>query len=220
MRVPFDAPATNGRQFIELTREIATAILRTVEAGWTLASQSPDINADAGEVAMTERLREGMRSALHSGQFSWGRTMVVLLGTESRSRPEVLFPDGRTDIPIMLIEIFFQFREHDPHAIIECKRLAGTDSRLCREYVVEGIDRFQTGKYASNHSTGFMVGYLVAGSATDAVTGINRYLNGKRRLNEELNRSNLIDEPWVRKSRHPRSGNLSIEIHHAFLEIA
>ena len=219
MRVPFDVPANNGRQFVELASEITTTILRTVEAGWTLASQSLDVNADAREVPMTERLRDGMRSALNSGKFSWGRTMAVLPGTESRSRPDVLLPDGRTDISILLIQTFSQLGEHDPHAIIECKRIAGGTSQLCREYVVEGIDRFRTGKYASNHSAGFMVGYLVADSATDAVTGINRYLNSKRRLDEELNRSNLIDEPWVRKSRHPRSGTLPIEIHHAFLKI-
>ena len=219
MKVPFDVPATNGRQFIELACEIATAILRTVEAGWTLASQSPDVNVDAGEVTMTELLRDGMRSALNSGKFSWSRTMVVLPGTESRSHQEVLFPDGRTDIPIMLFDIFSSSGEHDPHAIIECKRLAGTDSRLCREYVVEGIDRFRTGKYAGNHSTGFMVGYLVAGSAANGVTRINHYLNGKKRQDETLKRSNLISEPWVWGSSHPRSSDAQpIEIHHTFLK--
>ncbi len=219
MRVPFDVPATNGRQFIDLAPEIATTILRTVEAGWKLASQSLDVNADAREVAITERLRDGMRSALNSGEFPWGQTMVVFPGTESRSRPDVLLPDGRTDIPILLIEIRLRFGEHDPHAIIECKRIAGGDSRLCREYVKEGIDRFRNGKYAGNHSTGFMVGYLVAGSAAAAVAGINHYLNSKRRLDEELKRSNLIDEPWVWRSSHRRSNTPPIEMHHAFLKI-
>ena len=219
MRVPFDVPTNNGRQFIDLTSEITTTIMRTVEAGWTLALQSPDIGADAGEVAMTERLRDGMRSALKSGQFLWGSTMVVLPGTESRSRPEVRVPDGRTDIPIMLIQIFFRFGEHDPHAIIECKRIAGGNSRLCREYVVEGMDRYRSGKYAGNHSTGFMVGYLIAGSVVDAVGDINNYLNDRSRQNENLKRSNLISEPWVWSSSHPRSGTSPIEIHHAFLKI-
>ena len=217
MRVPFGVPANNGRQFIELAYEITTTILRTVEAGWALASQSTDINADANEVMMTERLRDGMRDALNRGTFS--KTIIVLPGTESRSNPDVLLPDGRTDIPILLIEIFFRFREHDPHAIIECKRIAGGNSQLCREYVVAGIDRFRTGKYASNHSNGFMVGYLIAGSVADAVTGINRYLNGKKRLDEELKRSNLVDELWVWRSSHPRSGTLPIEMHHAFLKV-
>ena len=217
MRVPFDAHATNGRQFIELAREIATAILRTVEAGWALASQSPDVNADANEVVMTERLRDGMRDALNRGTFP--KTMIVLPGTESRSSPDVLLPDGRTDIPILLIEIFSRFGEHNPHAIIECKRIAGDDSRLCREYVVEGIDRFRTGKYAGNHSTGFIVGYLIAGYAPAAAGGINDYLNGRNRHDENLKQSNLVSEPWVWRSSHRRSNPPPIEMHHAFLKI-
>ena len=215
MKLPRDVPATIGRRFINLQHKIVTAILRTVEAGWVRAS--PNVNADANEVVMTERLREGMRSALRG--TPWSKNMIVLPGTESRSRQEVPRPDGLTDIPILLIQIFSRFGEHDPHAIIECKRIAGGNSRLCREYVIAGIDRFQTGKYAGNHSTGFMVGYLIAGSASAAVDGINNYLNGKKRGTEHLERSTLIDEPWVWRSSHPRSTPPPIEIHHAFLKI-
>ena len=219
MKLPRDAPATIGRRFINLQHKIVTAILRTVEAGWALASQWPDVNADADEVVMTERLRDGMRDALNRGTFPRSKTMIVLPGTESRSHQEIPLPDGRTDIPILLIEIRMRFGEHDPHAIIECKRIAGGNSRLCRKYVVAGIDRFQTGKYAGNHSTGFMVGYLIAGSASAAVNGINNHLNRKKRGTEHLERSTLIDEPWVWGSRHPRSNPPPIEIHHAFLKI-
>ena len=217
MKLPRDAPATIGRRFINLQHKIVTAILRTVEAGWALASQWPDVNADADEVVMTERLRDGMRDALRG--TPWSKNMIVLPGTESRSRQEVPLPDGRTDIPILLIRIFSRLGEHDPHAIIECKRIAGGKSQLCRKYVVAGINRFQTGKYAGNHSTGFMVGYLIAGSASSAVDGINKYLNGKGRHDENLERSNLVSESWVWGSRHPRSDPPPIEIHHAFLKI-
>lgn len=218
MKLPRDAPATIGRRFINLQHKIVRAILRTVEAGWVHASQWSDVNTDAYEVVMTERLRDGMRDALHG--TPWSKNMIVLPGTESRSRQKVLLPDGRTDIPILLTKIFSQSGEHDPHAIIECKRIAGNAPRLCREYVVAGIDdRFRTGKYAGNHSTGFMVGYLIAGSASAAVAGINNYLNGKKRGTEHLERSTLIDEPWVWGSSHPRSNTPPIEIHHAFLKI-
>ena len=126
---------------------------------------------------MTERLRDGMRTALSSGELPWTRTLVVLPGTESRSRPEVLRPDGRTDISILWIEIFLRFGEHDPHAIIECKRIAGADSGLCREYVVEGIDRFRTGKYAANHATeDSWPGISSPATQPAAVQGINQVL--------------------------------------------
>ena len=222
MRLPRDVPVVADRSFIELGSEISAAILRTVEAGWALALNSPDVNADAAEVPMTERLRDGMRSALNGGELPWGRTMVVLPGTESRSRPDVLLPDGRTDIPILCIEIFFRSGEHDPHAIIECKRIAGDDTHLCREYVVNGIDRFRTGKYAGNHAAGFMAGYLIAGDASTAAHGVNRYLNAGRknhasRHGENLKPSPLVAEPWAWASHHPREAAPAVALHHAFL---
>ena len=220
MNLPLDGPATRGRQPIDLGPDIASTILRTVEAGWILALQSPDVNTDAGEVEITEQLRDGMRCVLKSGHFPWSESMAVLPGTESRSRPEVLVPDGRIDIPILLIEILHRFGEHDPHAIIECKRIAGDNTDLCREYVVKGIDRFRIGKYSGNHSIGFMAGYLIAGDANAAVLRINRYLNSKSRCAENLKPSNLISESWVWGSSHPRTTNSPIELHHAFLAFA
>ncbi len=217
MNLPFGEPVATGHQFIELAHEVATAILRTVEVGWALGSKSPDANTDVGEVEITERLRDGMRQALRLGRMPWGKTMVVLPGTESRSRPDMLVPDGRTDIPILSIEIFRRFGEHDPHAIIECKRVDGNSAYLCREYVTEGIDRFRTGKYSGNHSTGFMVGYLLAGDEQMAATGINSILTRKSRYNENLKPSGLVVESWAWGSLHPREGTSPIELHHAFL---
>jgi len=214
MKLPRDVQITDGSDFIDLNPEISAAILRTIKAGWAIASQWPDVNTEAYEVVMTERLRDGMRDALPG--TPWSKNMIVLSGIESRSRQEVPQPDGLIDIPILLTKIF---PGHDPHAIIECKRIAGNDSQLCREYVVEGIDRFRTGKYAGNHSTGFMVGYLIVGSDSAAVAGINKHLNGKKRHAENLKRSDLISEPWVWGSSHPRSNTPPIEIHHAFLKI-
>ena len=216
MKLPFDVNATAGRRFINLGPDIATAILRTVEVGWTFALRSSDVNADTGEVGITERLRDGMRYALDSGILPW-KTMIVLPGTESRSSRDVPLPDGRTDISIQCIEIFVRFRVHDPHAIIECKRVAGNNAHLCREYVVEGIDRFRTGQYSNNHSTGFMIGYLIEGDATAVANCINNYLNRKSRYDENLKPSDIVAEPWVWASCHPRKRTSPIALYHAFL---
>lgn len=217
MKLPLDDSATSGRQFIDLERDIATTILRTIEDGWGLALRSLDVNTDTGEVELTERLRDGMRRVLKSGSPLWGKKMVVLPGTESRSHPDVLVPDGRPDIPIFSIEIFHRFGEHDPHAIIECKRIDGNNTYLCREYVVEGIDRFRKGKYSGNHSTGFMIGYLISGGAKAAVTGINNNLNRTSRSKENLKPSGLVAESWVWASCHPRDGTSPIKLYHTFL---
>jgi len=87
-----------------------------------------EVYKTSGEVALTERLRDGMRQALKSSP--WNQMFVVLAGMESRSSKAVLIPDGRTDIPILMIEIFLRHGVHDPHAIIECKRIAGSDAHL------------------------------------------------------------------------------------------
>lgn len=217
MNLPSKTSARAGRPFIELGNVIAGSIVQTVKAGWCLARKSPELHAGKSEVEITEQLRDAMRSVLNSGRFPWGSTMIVLTGAESRSETDVPIPDGLTDIPIMLIEIFLRYGEHDPHAIIECKRISGHDSRLCREYVNEGIDRFKTGKYASNHSNGFMAGYVIAGDSLAAASGINSQLNKKSRRSETLCRSNISNRPWSWRSRHPRTGGAPIKLHHSFL---
>ena len=220
--LPSGVPLITARPFVSLRPYVAGAILRTVAAGWTVALPSADVHAGATETAMAERPRDGMRHAWNSGNLPWSRNMVVLPGTESRSRSEVLLPDGRTDIPILWIEIFVHFGEHDPHAIIECKRIAGSNARLCREYVVEGIERCRSGKYAANHAAGFMAGYLISGNASAAAKGVNKYLNsprGKRKpcKDENLALSSLVGRSWAWASRHPRTTPPAIELHHAFL---
>ncbi|WP_144409230.1 hypothetical protein [Pseudoxanthomonas suwonensis] len=213
MRIPYDAPAPLGKEFIELAPEVTAAILLTLVAGWKHAVASTDAHANAGEVLITERLRDGMRSTLKSGSLPWAKTMVILPGTESRSSAAVL-PDGRTDIPIMLIEIFVRTQEHDPHAIIECKRISGSDTHLCREYVVEGIDRFRTGKYGYNHAIGFMAGYVISGTTDEAVSGVNAYLSRTSRKTEHLALADACDAPtWI--SKHSRPSSSQIALHHA-----
>lgn len=165
---------------------------------------------------MTERLRDGMRSALKG--LPW--KLIVLPGTESRSKSSLMLPDGRTDIPLFMIEVFLRTHEHDPHAIIECKRIAGSDTHLCREYIVEGMDRFAGGKYGENHAVGFMVGYVLSGTPAAAAKGVNAYLSRVSRTADLLVPIAIIDSPtW--ESRHARARPSSpVNLHHAFLGFA
>jgi len=215
LRIPYEPPPPLGREFIQLGPEVVAAILLTLIAGWQQASASSDVNADAGEVLMTERLRDGMRNALKGGAWQ----LIVLPGTESRSKTSVLLPDGRTDIPLMMIEVFLRTQEHDPHAIIECKRIAGSDTHLCREYVVEGVDRFASGKYGENHAVGFMVGYVLSGTSIEAADGVNAYLGRVSRMAEQLQTADIVsDSTWY--SQHGRTQpSEPVELHHAFLTL-
>lgn len=214
MRIPYETPPALGREFIELRPEVVAVILLTLAAGWQRACAAEDVNANAGEVLMTERLRDGMRGALRNSPWK----LIVLPGTESRSKASVVLPDGRTDIPLMLIEVFLRTQEHDPHAVIECKRIAGSDTHLCREYVVEGMDRFVREKYGENHAIGFMVGYVLSGSPSESADGVNAYLRRVSR-SDCLAPSDISDGTW--QSLHARSKpSMPIRLHHAFLGFA
>ena len=215
MRIPYEPPPPLGREFIQLGPEVVAAIVLTLIAGWQRASASSDVNADAGEVLITERLRDGMRNALKGGAWQ----LIVLPGTESRSKTSVLLPDGRTDIPLMMIEVFLRTQEHDPHAIIECKRIAGSDTHLCREYVVEGVDRFVSGKYGENHAVGFMVGYVLSGTSNGAADGVNAYLGRVSRMAEQLQTADIVsDSTWYSQHGRPQSSE-PVGLHHAFLTL-
>ena len=221
MNIPYGPPAALGTEFVELSPDVIAAIMLTLLDGWSHAVAFPDVNASAGEVFVTERLRDGMRRALKTPGHAWGKTMVVLSGMESRSSPDVVVPDGRTDIPILLIHVFQRLGEHDPHAVVECKRIAGSNAHTCREYVIEGVDRFRSGKYGRHHSVGFMLGYLLSGTAGEAVVGINAHLGRVSRDAEYLEptepAANIVG--WT--SRHPRATSPSpIDLYHSFLDFA
>jgi hypothetical protein len=206
-----------GREYIALAEDVVAAILLTVREGWALAALDRETALD-GEVVMTERLRDGMRQALTSGSLAWGKSFIVALGMESRSTPDVITPDGRTDIPLYVVEVFLRHAEHDPHAIIECKRLDGSDTYLCREYVVEGVDRFRSGKYAENHASGFMAGYLLSGDAQSAAAGVNAYLGRVKRSDEQIVLSPVVEHPAFWRSEHARSVDRpAVAIHHVLL---
>ena len=217
----FDQPSRSifmGRTFLNIHRARCDAILQLLDEGWRRVSECPEVNPAAGEVEITERLRDRLRKVLADEVARWGKSIWVLPGTESRSTPSARRPDGLTDIPIAFTEIREEYDEHDPHAIIECKRIAGGRKDLCRLYVVEGIDRFKTGKYAGSHVVGFMAGYLLSDGPQCATHGVNRYLTCKGRQGECLQSCTIRDEPWARSSVHRRpNAMVPITLHHAFL---
>ena len=210
MKLPTEEGNVAGEP-IELGPDLIATILRVIEEGWARANAMGATATDL-ERPLTERLRCGMRTAKCRPE-----SVVVQRGTESLSSQAALVPDGLTDIPLFLLEVYFKSSVQDPHAIIECKRIAGTDTDLCREYVVNGIDRFRDGKYSSRHRAAFMVGYVLVGTIDDAAKGIDKYLAGRRRVAEGLVPSTVVAGPWLRESRHQRLAHGLIVLHHAFL---
>ena len=101
---PSPRPGALG-QPIDVGDERRAAVLRILEAGWKRAADHPEVHAGAGEVEITERLRDGMRAALNAKVVPWCKKMTVLPGTESRSSPDAPRPDGRTDVPIFFSDV-------------------------------------------------------------------------------------------------------------------
>ncbi|HLF98553.1 MAG TPA: hypothetical protein VI457_15535 [Methylococcaceae bacterium] len=219
MKIPIGQTIAIGRPYVDLASEIIAVILRVVIEGWAIARQNPKVHPEAMEVPMTECLREGMRQALVS-LSSWNKTLIIAPGAESKSDPEMPIPDGRTDIPIYSWDIFSQTCEHDPHVIIECKRITESDSHLTREYIVEGMDRFRTGKYGGNHGKGFMVGYVLSGKSLPIVASINLFLDKHGRRSEHLKSSTNPGCEGTWTSRHPRAGAMkAIDLLHIMLDV-
>ena len=210
MKLPTEGRNVAG-QLIELGPDLVATVLRVIEEGWAHAKAMGATVTDL-ERPLTERLRCGMRTAK-----SRPESIVVQRGAESLSSQATLVPDGLTDIPLFFLEIYLRSSVQDPHAIIECKRIAGTDTDLCREYVVNGIDRFRDGKYASRHQAAFMVGYVLMGTTDDAANGINKYLAGRKRADDRIVPSTVVVGSWLRESRHQRLAHDLIVLHHAFL---
>lgn len=208
-----------GRDLLDIGQDLAANILRLIGAGWE--RRTPDCGADSGEVQMTKCLREGMIGALKDHVIPSAKKLSVLPGTESWQTKNPRRPAGLTDISIHLSNIREKLDDHGPHAIIECKRVAGDNAGLCRQYVIQGIDRFKEGKYAEGHAIAFMVGYLLSPSVEAAVSRINRFLSTAGREEDRLNPCAVLNKPWTRSSHRSRTTTRKpIDLHHAFLRFA
>ena len=186
--------------------------------GWGRAVVFQERVPSTGEIPLTRCLRAGMIEELNTRRAEWYKMVQVLPGTESWSPAAGARPDGLTDISVCLYDILERYKEHDPHAIVECKRVSEDDAELCRRYVGCGIDRFASGKYGARHTTGFMVGYVISGRACATVSTINRRLSRIKRRAEHLGQSGRTRGAWAWFSRHPRPNpHVPIELHHAFL---
>ena len=150
----------------------------------------------------------------HAVDTSSTRTgLRILPGIEIIPCEDARHAVGLPDITIIVRRL----DGHDPHALIECKRIRADDNKLCSLYVEQGINRYRDGKYGANHAQDFMVGYVLQGDIDDAVAGINRYLTGQSREAESLTESEVLAETWLRQSHHVRKGSWPVRLHHAFL---
>lgn len=102
--------------------------------------------------------------------------------------------------------VIFPYTEQDVFLSIECKRLAKND--LTRLYVVEGVDRFVTGKYGRKSAVGAMVGYIIEGAPEELVNRINVHIERHQGMGHEHRMSLASPIHWLQSvynSDHIRS---------------
>lgn len=103
---------------------------------------------------------------------------------------------GRTDIRFLKVK---EYEGQQVYYTIECKRLDG-HSRLCKEYVDNGIRRYTTGKYPTYLGCNAMLGFVVC--SIDLGSTVNR-INSYLVPNEHLQTLSTVMSPMVRlESQH------------------
>ena len=201
----------------KLKRSRLANILNVIREGWKYAIQTSTFDEGTNEIEMNARLFDGMCDSVGQTGRPWARKLTILEGVHTRSIGASI-PDGVPDISIHMQDLRERLGEHSPHVVIECKRVAENRTDLCTLYVNEGIDRFKNEKYASNHSEGFMVGYVISGTAAGARSCVNSCLTKKARASEQLSASTIFG--WVYTSHHSRTGSQTqITLYHAMLNL-
>lgn len=214
-------------RLLDLGRGPTDLILSLIKSGWDSVCKGGFVHTGCDEREMTELLLNGMRSHLDfpfgsagTSSGAWRKNITVARGTEVVPRMGHLGMQGIPDMGIYFHDIRAWMNYHDPQAVIECKRIAGSRLDLCKLYVQQGIDRFESGKYAGDHSVGFMIGYLLGGSVSFAVERINGCLRDDGRLSEVLLATDSQSSHAVHVSRHERLGfPAPVMIHHTFLRV-
>lgn len=105
---------------------------------------------------------------------------------------------GRVDMRFLPLDCM---GVQDVFFAIECKRLDGK-SRLCKEYVDNGVRRFTTGKYPSHLGCNAMLGFVVCNIDLGATFNM---VNSHLIIDEQLKTQNTIMTPTVGLESHHTS---------------
>jgi hypothetical protein len=161
--VPFGQPA-----FALSADQIAT-VLDLVCRGAQEAQ--PHITSGMLEVPTTIVVRKAMRRVKKTLEL----TNLEIRGEHELENMATTDADilGRIDITLKFLH---QFGNEDAYVAIECKRVGASLSDLNAKYVSNGVDRFVTGQYGSDHEWGFMLGYVLALPVQEVVSAIDSKL--------------------------------------------
>lgn len=170
------------------------------------------------ETVIARSLRNALR---HARNLT--RTLPCAIDREVvEDDPHTAEERGRIDIR------FIHGYDESVYFAFECKRLnvTGQSGRasLAREYVVEGMLRFVTGRYAAGLTQGGMIGFVMDGNVKDALAKVDAAVSSRLGLllmasgTGFANSSLFPTAPTVRETKHPHRSPALI-LHHLFLEV-
>lgn len=152
----------NPNSWIARFRSLDTRFLARVVAVWPkcVNKLSPDSHEDSITINLVDILSKdsGARRLFHY----LGYQFEVFGFTDDR----IAFSKGKVDMALLLDQ------DREKYLAYECKRLNvvrdGTTRSLATRYVMCGIRRFVTEKYAADLPLGGMLGYVMNGDVNDA----------------------------------------------------
>lgn len=156
------------------------------------------------------------KNPLTRRMFHWVEYQYEPFG---RTSGEKAYSKGRIDIAVFLD------RERERYLAYECKRLNvksdGSTKSLAAQYVKEGVNRFVTEQYAENLPVGCMLGYVMNGEVSIALSKIHAAMRDNRNLiglAGELAEEKPLGDAKRFSSRHIRTGSgTEIEVRHALV---
>lgn len=139
-----------GVPSLGLASAVAATVLELASVAWSRARASIPVGTTPNEPELAGILRDEMVQE----KAARGLELRIQeeVGTRSRRRRK---PDGRIDIMVI-----YSFNEEEYFAV-ECKRVCVSKRSLARAYVSQGVARFISGKYASGHDAGAMIGFAM-----------------------------------------------------------
>lgn len=122
----------------------------------------------------------------------------IVINTEDRLRLKSLSKgaakkSSRIDLRFTTINSSKEYKYY-----LEAKNLRISDSSLKRRYISTGIDNFVSKKY----NDGFIIGYVLDGSITDNILGINGLLIKDSRNTETILKSKVVNGFDIYNSTH------------------
>lgn len=180
-------------EWLDLIASQVPAILALVRRTW---QKMPPLAPDALEDPTTEEFCRRLRQSRTAAKLPFRIDIqLVELGESSHA------DQGRMDIvfsPLLPTEVVY--------FCLECKRLNVTKSGSTRsyatEYVIHGMMRFITGKYASQVQHAAMLGYVLDGNVAGAIGRVSAAIGGRC---EELG----MREPCLARQSSIRTADLS-----------